>query len=124
MAFGLGGSRTTGSAGNSYLELFDGVPRTVIDVGTGSFARFGDTQAVFCHSRSNVKLERPHILYLSPAPELSTSDGECLLYGGQFRHLDFRFVVETGRWLTTDEGQHSVSSGRSAPGAERPLLTQ
>ncbi|MDZ4323572.1 MAG: hypothetical protein U1A73_00905, partial [Pseudomonas sp.] len=45
-------------------------------------------------------------LHFCRPSELSTSDGRCQLSGSRFRLLEFRYVVETSRCLTTDEGQH------------------
>lgn len=43
LVLGSGGPRSAGRAASSYLFILDGVPRLVVDVGPGSFARLGET---------------------------------------------------------------------------------
>lgn len=42
VVLGSGGPRSAGRAASSYLFAIDGTPRIVVDVGPGSFARFGE----------------------------------------------------------------------------------
>lgn len=43
IVLGSGGPRSAGRAASSYLFVLDGVPRLVVDLGPGSFARLGET---------------------------------------------------------------------------------
>lgn len=43
LVLGSGGPRSAGRAASSYLFTLDGVPRILVDVGPGAFARLGET---------------------------------------------------------------------------------
>lgn len=47
---GSGGPGATGRASSSYLVLIDGVARILVDAGSGSFARLGESQISLTHA--------------------------------------------------------------------------
>jgi ribonuclease BN (tRNA processing enzyme) len=44
VVLGSGGPGATGRASSSYLVLLDGIPRILVDAGSGAFARLGETK--------------------------------------------------------------------------------
>jgi ribonuclease BN (tRNA processing enzyme) len=66
---GSGGPGATGRAASSYLVLFDGIPRILVDAGPGAFARLGEAKLALANT-DIVLLTHLHIDHAGELPGL------------------------------------------------------
>jgi len=83
VVLGSGGPGATGRAASSYLLLFDGVPRILVDAGPGAFARLGETKLSLADT-DIVLLTHLHADHAGELPGLfkarAVSSGEPIIF--------------------------------------------